>query len=63
MSVEEILLWVDNKDFLPRKSQSRDIMGNITTLHFLKGKTNVKLDEEIFRFQAPPDAEIVENVY
>jgi len=63
MSVEEILLWVDNSDFLPRKSRSRDIMGNVTTLHFLQGKTNVKLPGEIFRFQAPPEAEIVENIY
>ncbi len=63
LSVEEILLWVSGSEFLPVKTESRDLLGNVTTLTFLQGKTNVKLAPEIFRFQPPPDAEIVENLY
>ena len=63
MSVEEILLWIGTKDYLPRKSESSDILGNITKLYFFKGKTNVKLDKGIFEFKPPPDTEIVENTF
>jgi len=63
MSVEQILLWVGKEDYLPRRTRSRDIMGNVTTIDFLQGETNVKLDPELFRFEPPPGVEIVENVY
>jgi len=61
MSVEEILLWVGNDNFLPRRTRSRDILGNVTTLDFIQGKTNVQLDPEIFRFDPPPGTEIVDG--
>jgi outer membrane lipoprotein-sorting protein len=63
MSVEEILLWVGRDDFLPRRSRSRDILGNVTTLLFLRGESSVKLDPEIFRFDPPPGTEIVEGLH
>lgn len=62
-SVEEIFLWIDKEDFLPVKTESRDIMGNQTTLTFQNGKVNVNLSKELFRFQIPSDAEVVSNFY
>jgi len=63
MSVEQILLWVGDKDYLPKKMDSRDLLGNVTKLYFTKGKINVKLDKGLFEFVPPPDAEIVENAF
>jgi outer membrane lipoprotein carrier protein len=63
ISVEEILLWVGKTDFLPLQSESRDILGNRTRLHFRNGEVNIPLKEELFRFQAPPDAEGIGNSF
>ena len=59
ISVEEILLWVGQKDFLPLRTESRDVLGNRTTLLFRNAEVNVPLKEELFRFEIPPDAEIL----
>ena len=59
ISVEEILLWVGRKDFLPLRTESRDVLGNRTTLLFRNAEVNVPLKEELFRFEIPPDAEIL----
>jgi outer membrane lipoprotein carrier protein len=63
ISVEEILLWVGKKDFLPLRTESRDVLGNRTTLSFRNGETNVPLKEELFQFQVPPDAEVISNTF
>ena len=63
ISVEEVLLWVGKKDFLPLRTESRDVLGNRTTISFLKGEVNVPLKEELFRFQVPPDAEVMSNTF
>jgi outer membrane lipoprotein carrier protein len=63
ISVEEVLLWVGKKDFLPLRTESRDVLGNRTTISFLKGEANVPLKEELFQFQAPPDAEVMSNSF
>ena len=63
VSVEEILLWVGKKDFLPLRTESRDVLGNRTTLSFRNGESNAPLKEELFRFQVPPDAEVIRNTF
>jgi outer membrane lipoprotein-sorting protein len=63
ISVEEILLWVGKKDFLPLRTESRDVLGNRTTLLFSNAEVNVPLKKEIFRFEIPPDAEILGNPF
>jgi outer membrane lipoprotein carrier protein len=63
MAVEEILLWVGKQDFLPLRTESRDVLGNRTTLSFRDGVANVPLKEELFRFQVPPDAEVIRNTF
>lgn len=59
ISVEEILLWVGQKDFLPLRTESRDVLGNRTTLLFRNAEVNVPLKQEFFRFEIPPDAEVL----
>jgi len=63
LSAEEIFLWLGEKDFLVVKSESRDILGNITTLVFRNPRTNVKFKDDLFYFQIPADAEVVEEMY
>jgi outer membrane lipoprotein carrier protein len=63
VSVEEILLWVGKKDFLPLRTESRDVLGNRTTISFRNAETNVPLKEELFQFQVPPDAEVISNTF
>jgi outer membrane lipoprotein-sorting protein len=63
ISVEEILLWVGRKDFLPLRTESRDVLGNRTTLFFRNAEVNVPLKEELFHFEIPPDAEILGNPF
>jgi outer membrane lipoprotein carrier protein len=63
ISVEEILLWVGKKDFLPLRTESRDVLGNRTTIFFRNGEANIPLKEEIFQFQVPPDAEVISNSF
>lgn len=62
MSVEELLLWVDRQDWLPRKTESRDVLGNQTTLVFRNGKVDADLDDALFRFTIPPGTEIVDGM-
>lgn len=63
ISVEEILLWVGKKDFLPLRTESRDVLGNRTTISFRNGETNIPLKEELFQFQVPPGAEVMSNTF
>jgi outer membrane lipoprotein carrier protein len=63
ISVEEILLWVGKKDFLPLRTESRDVLGNRTTISFRNGEVNVPLKKELFQFHVPPDAEVISNSF
>ncbi len=63
ISVEEILLWVGKKDFLPLRTESSDILGNRTTLSFRNAEVNMPLKEEFFQFQVPPEAEVIRNTF
>ncbi len=63
ISVEEILLWVGKKDFLPLRTESRDVLGNRTTLSFRNRERNIPLKEELFRFAPPADAERIDPTF
>lgn len=63
ISVEEILLWVGKKHFLPLRTESRDVLGNRTTLSFRNRERNVDLEKELFRFELPADAEVIRNTF
>lgn len=63
LSVEEILLWVGKKDFLPLRTESRDVLGNRTTLVFRNREVNIPLKEDLFRFEMPPDAEVLSSPF
>jgi outer membrane lipoprotein-sorting protein len=63
ISVEEILLWLGKTDFLPLRTESRDVLGNRTTLVFHNREVNIPLKREIFRFQMPPGAEVLRSPF
>jgi outer membrane lipoprotein carrier protein len=63
VSVEEILLWVGKRDYLPLRTESHDVLGNRTTISFRNGEANVPLKGEFFQFQVPPDAEVIRNTF
>ena len=63
ISVEEILLWVGKKDFLPLRTESRDVLGNLTKLSFRNAEVNVSLPEDLFRLEIPPNAEVIRNAF
>lgn len=63
ISVDEILLWVGKKNFLPLRTESRDVLGNRTTLVFRESEVNVPLKEELFRFEIPPGAEVMSSPF
>lgn len=59
ISVEEVLLRVGKKDLLPIRTESRDVLGNRTVLHFRNAQVNVPLKDDLFLFDAPPEAEVL----
>ena len=61
LSVEEILLWVGRKDFLPLRTESQDVLGNLTILSFRNAEVNVSLPEDLFHLKIPPNAEVIRN--
>ena len=63
LSVEEILLWLGKGDFLPLRTESRDVLGNRTTLVFRNREVNIPLKEDLFRFEVPPDAEVLSSPF
>ncbi len=63
ISVEEILLWVGKKNFLPVRTESRDVLGNLTILSFHDAETNVSLPEDLFHLEIPAGAEVIKNAY
>ena len=63
ISAEEIFLWLNKKDLLPVRSESQDVLGNVTRLSFRNGKANASLKDDLFRFEIPEGAEVVEDNY
>jgi outer membrane lipoprotein-sorting protein len=63
ISVEEILLWLGKEDFLPLRTESRDVLGNRTTLVFRNREVNIPLKKDLFRFEIPPEAEVIRNTF
>jgi len=61
--VEEILIWLRKDNFLPSQSESLDILGNRTKLTFSKWEINVALPDELFDFEIPPDAEVMDTPF
>jgi len=56
-----ILLEIDRRDWLIRKTIFFDWAGNKTEFQFSKIKTNVHFNQKIFELKLPPDVEIIEN--
>jgi outer membrane lipoprotein-sorting protein len=56
----KIEIFLNRKLFLPEKIVICDLFGNLTTLHLRKFKINRKIKEEIFNWQPPAEAEVVE---
>ena len=56
-----ILLEIDPRDWLIRKTIFLDWGGNKTEFNFSKIKTNVSFNQKIFELNLPPDVEIIEN--
>ena len=63
MSVEEVLLWVGKGNFLPCRTESRDVLGNRTTLFFRNAEINMPLKPEIFHFEVPAGAEVIRDTF
>ena len=56
-----LLLEIDEKRWFIEKLISFDWAGNKTEFRFSNIKTNVDLQDRIFKLRVPPDVEIIEN--
>ncbi len=63
LAIDEILLWLGKKDLLPLRTESRDVLGNLTMLVFRDSEVNVPLKEALFRFEIPSGTEVLSNPF
>ncbi len=63
LAVEEVLLTLGREDFLPVRTETRDLLGNRTTLSFHGEKVNRPLDDKVFDLAIPPTAERMEDFF
>ena len=63
ITVEEIFIWLRKDNFLPSQSESLDILGNRTKITFSDWEINVALPDELFDFEIPPDAEVMDTPF
>jgi outer membrane lipoprotein-sorting protein len=59
--LESLKIWVDSEVWLTRALELRDLNENVTRFTFSDVERLEGIDEDIFKFNAPPGVEIVES--
>lgn len=63
ISLEEMILFVRKEDSLLERTESRDLMGNVTRIRFHDWRVNGELPPGLFRFEIPQGAEVLEGAF
>ncbi len=53
-------VWVDQDQYLTRRVRLEDLAGNVTVFEFEDFQTGQKLPDQIFRFDSPAGAEVID---
>jgi len=61
ISLEEMVLSVRKQDDLLAKTESRDLLGNVTKISFRNWDINAKLKKDLFHFEIPEGAEVLDE--
>ena len=61
MPLLKILLFVDKSDYQVKRVDQYDLYGNVTELYFQDVKTNQKLPDSLFTFEAPKGGKIIDQ--
>lgn len=61
LSIEEMILFVRKEDSLLERTESRDLVGNVTRIRFRDWQVNASLSPDLFRFEIPQGAEVLEG--
>jgi len=56
---ENLSLWISESDYMPRKAEFVDGTLTLSTT-FVSVRRNPEIAQELFRFQKPPDSEIIQ---
>ena len=59
--VEQMRVWVDRKKWLLLKVEQLEANGNVTTYLLKDHRTNKKIDDEVFAFEVPKGAEVLDR--
>jgi chaperone LolA len=57
---EEVRIWVDAENHLVRRFQITEANESVRTVELSNMRPNVTLDDSLFRFTPPPDAQVIE---
>ncbi len=60
--VEVVKLWIEKATLLPQQIQWVEVDGDTTTITFENVKTNVQINEDVYKLNIPPDIEIKEGL-
>jgi outer membrane lipoprotein carrier protein len=63
LSLEEMILFVRKEDSLLERTESRDLVGNVTRIRFHDWRVNGDLSPDLFRFEIPQGAEVLEGAF
>lgn len=63
ISLEEMILFVRKGDSLLERTESRDLVGNVTRIRFHDWRVNGQLPPDLFRFEIPQGAEVLEGAF
>ncbi len=58
--IPEIKVWVDKKEWIPRKIEQIDLDENSTIYILSEVELNYKLNDEIFKFKIPAGSEVID---
>jgi outer membrane lipoprotein carrier protein len=58
--IGRLRLTIDTASFDIVGAEVRDPLGNVTKLEFSNLRRNVRLDDELFRFEVPPGVDVIE---
>lgn len=61
IALEEMILFVRKEDSLLERTESRDLVGNVTRIRFRDWRVNGDLSPDLFRFEIPQGAEVIEG--
>jgi outer membrane lipoprotein carrier protein len=59
--LEWLKIWIDRRSWLTCALELRDINENVTKFSFSDIRKLTKIDEDLFKFEAPPGIEVVES--